>query len=276
MTQVRIPEFQSSPSRRLRNENNIENAFSQSDIPVLVQKKQNDEEKQRQIRLEKKRERSRSNRANESDEQRQIRLRKDRERKQSNRANDTEKERQIRLEKNKKRNRSNRTNETEEQREIRLAKNREQTRSGRTNETEEQYRIRLEKQKKLSQKNRNKKELEKQSQGNNDIEQENNGPRRSIYSHWPEPIPRDLKETRLQQFLQQMSMSELAETTCAVCNIRTPAKDSKKLQISKIPNNHLLKVSEELQNLIKNSIEDTGIFSTIDNTEMTAHVKSSI
>ncbi|CAF4507324.1 unnamed protein product [Rotaria sp. Silwood2] len=69
---------------------------------------------------------------------------------------------------------------------------------------------------------------------------------------WSEPIPRDLKETRLQQFLQQMSMSELAETTCAVCNIRTPAKDSKKLSISKIPNIHLLKVSEELNDLIIN------------------------
>ncbi|CAF4812807.1 unnamed protein product, partial [Rotaria sp. Silwood2] len=26
-----------------------------------------------------------------------------------------------------------------------------------------------------------------------------------IRSLWPEPIPRDLKETRLQQFLEQMS-----------------------------------------------------------------------
>ncbi|CAF4739049.1 unnamed protein product [Rotaria sp. Silwood2] len=69
---------------------------------------------------------------------------------------------------------------------------------------------------------------------------------------WSEPIPRDLKETRLQQFLQRMSMSELAETTYAVCNIRTPAKDSKKLSISKIPNIHLLKVSEELNDLIIN------------------------
>jgi hypothetical protein len=92
----------------------------------------------------------------------------------------------------------------------------------------------------------------------------------------PEPIPRDLKETRLQQFLQQMSMSELAETTCAVCNIRTLAKDSRKLPISKIPNIHLLKGSEELKNLIKSSIETTGIFTNDNNTDTAAHVKSSI
>ena len=55
-----------------------------------------------------------------------------------------------------------------------------------------------------------------------------------------------------------MSMSKLAEATCAICNIRTPAKDSKKIPISKIPNIDLLKVSEELKLLIKNSTENTA------------------
>ncbi|CAF4307776.1 unnamed protein product, partial [Rotaria sordida] len=68
-------------------------------------------------------------------------------------------------------------------------------------------------------------------------------------------------------------MSKLAETTCAVCNIRTSEKDSKKIPISKIPNIHLLKVSEELKNLIKNSSENTSIFTDDNNVQTTSHIK---
>ena len=91
---------------------------------------------------------------------------------------------------------------------------------------------------------------------------------------WPEPIAHDLKETRLQQFLEQMSMSKLAEVTCAVCNIRTPARYSKKIPISKIPNMDLLKVSEELKILIKNSMENTATHTNSNNTHTTSHIKS--
>ncbi len=56
-----------------------------------------------------------------------------------------------------------------------------------------------------------------------------------------------------------MSMSILAEVTCAICNIRVPAKDSKKIPLSKIPNINLLKVGEELDHLFKPSNEDIGI-----------------
>jgi hypothetical protein len=72
-------------------------------------------------------------------------------------------------------------------------------------------------------------------------------------------IPRDLKETRLQEFLQEMSMSVLAEVTCAVCNIRIPAKDSKIIPLSKIPNINLLKVDQELDHLLKSLSKDVGI-----------------
>lgn len=68
-----------------------------------------------------------------------------------------------------------------------------------------------------------------------------------------------MKETRLQEFLQQMSMSVLAEVTCAVCNIRVPAKDSKKIPFSQIPNIHLLKVDKELDHLLKSSSTEFGI-----------------
>jgi hypothetical protein len=55
-----------------------------------MQKDNNDKEEQRQIRLEKKRERSQSSRMNETEEQRQIRLEKKREQDRSNRMNETE------------------------------------------------------------------------------------------------------------------------------------------------------------------------------------------
>ena len=56
-----------------------------------------------------------------------------------------------------------------------------------------------------------------------------------------------------------MSMSVLVELTCAVCNIRVPAKDSKKIPFSKIPNIHLHKVDEELDHLLKSLTKDIGI-----------------
>ncbi|CAF1424611.1 unnamed protein product [Rotaria sordida] len=327
VSQIRTPVFQSSPSRRLRTEDNIRNNFIQPIISDSMNKEKNDKKEQRQNRLEKKREQSRSSRTNETEQQRQIRLEKQRERSQSRRMNDTEEPRQIRLEKNRERTRSsrrneseeqrqirhqmerertlanrtneteqqhqirlekerkrtlaNRTNETEQQHQIRLEKKRERSRPNLTNESEEQRRIRLEQQRKRSQKNRIKKKVEKKTHENIDTEQENTEMRLSIHSSWPEPISRDLKETRLQQFLEQMSMSVLAEATCAVCNVRTPAKDSKKIPISKIPNIHLLKVSEELNDLIinvrstslQNSNMDTEIFANND-MEITERTKN--
>jgi hypothetical protein len=210
-----------------------------------MQKETNDKEERHQIQLQKKRERSRVSRMNETEEQRQIRLQNDRER-----------------------SRSNRSNETEAQRQIRLEKKRERTQSSRTNESDEQRHIRLEQQKKRIQAERTKKKLEKQNNENASI-----GQYSTTHPNWPEPIARDLKDTRLQQFLEQMSMSKLAETTCAVCNIRTSEKDSKKIPFSKIPNVHMLKVSEELKDLIKNSSQNTRIF-TDDNNMLTANVKS--
>jgi hypothetical protein len=145
-TQIRIPEFQSSPGRHLRSETNMENNCTQSIISGAMQKEQNDLEKQHRIRLEKKRESARSSQINETDDQRQHR-----------RENETE------------RSRSSRTDDTEEQRQKRLENDRERTRSSRTNETEEQCHIRLEQQRKRSQANRAKKKLAKRASDNTAI-----------------------------------------------------------------------------------------------------------
>ncbi|CAF3989182.1 unnamed protein product, partial [Adineta steineri] len=76
---------------------------------------------------------------------------------------------------------------------------------------------------------------------------------RNATSSWPEPISRDLKEGCLKKFLHRMSMSALAETTCAVCNIRSPMQKSKSVPASKITSNELLKVSDETKALIMGS-----------------------
>ncbi|CAF2654207.1 unnamed protein product [Rotaria sp. Silwood2] len=78
--------------------------------------------------------------------------------------------------------------------------------------------------------------------------------RNSTSPSWVEPISCDLKENCLKQFLHRMSMSALAETTCAVCSVRIPAQKSKSVLISKRTNSiELLKVSDETNALIMNT-----------------------
>ena len=70
-------------------------------------------------------------------------------------------------------------------------------------------------------------------------------------------------------------MSVLAETTCAVCNIRTPAKYSKTMPVERIPNIHLLKVSQELKDLIKHMNDGTRI-SVTNSMEKIEHAEGNI
>ncbi|CAF3325996.1 unnamed protein product [Rotaria sp. Silwood2] len=78
--QIRIPEYQSSPSRRVRIDASIEKDPAEPIISGSVQNRKSDQENQRQIQLEKKRQRNRSSRMSETEEQRQIRLEKARKR----------------------------------------------------------------------------------------------------------------------------------------------------------------------------------------------------
>ncbi|CAF1331055.1 unnamed protein product [Adineta steineri] len=101
--QIRIPEFQSFPSRRLRSKINIDTDSSQSIMSDTMLHHQNDKEEQRQIRLEKKKELVRSSRLNATEEERQNRLRGERHRSQTSRKNQTEEHRLNRLEQQRKR-----------------------------------------------------------------------------------------------------------------------------------------------------------------------------
>ncbi|CAF4200105.1 unnamed protein product [Rotaria sp. Silwood2] len=194
--QIRIPEFQSSPSRRRRSEHSNETGFVQSTATDAMRQAQNGIHEQRQsameqqiqpsqenlanetiehrrIQLEKQKQRNQRNRSNETAEKRQTRLEQQKQRDQSNRSNEAAEERQTRLKKQKQRDQSNRSNEETEERLIRLKKKKERAQSGRMNETEEQRQVRLEKQGKRSQANRAKKIVAKSTSNKLNTQQQN-------------------------------------------------------------------------------------------------------
>ena len=234
---MRVPQFEESASQRLRSEIHFENNASQYETPILTESGVNNVQDEQEIGPARKGGRI-----------------------QSTRANETEKTRQSRLVKQKKRTKSNKLKETKEQHENRLEKEKDRIKLSRKNETPEQYKSRLEKQKERNKLNREKKRAEKDTIKTRDIEQvatnldmmetdsdetytdviddsdvhpttneilfrsKNN----SAHTVWPEPIPRVLKEGCLQKFINQMSMSELAEVACTICNIRCATLKSKK------------------------------------------------
>ncbi|CAF4116453.1 unnamed protein product [Rotaria sordida] len=228
-TRIRNPEFECSPSSRRRIDS-VEIYSTQSISSSVLQHSQSGIEEQRQLRLDAQSERARSSRMNETAEHHQIRLEKQKRRDQFRRSNETEQQRQIRLEKQRKRSEASRAKK-------KLGKH--------TFDNIDIHRQNIEMQFSEMEEEAS---LDNSSTNENIIKKKND----SNYSSWPESIPRELKEARLQQFLQHMSMSVPAEATCAICNVRTPMQQSKKVPLSKIPNIHLLKVSDELKNLITN------------------------
>ena len=239
------------------------------------------EQQQRQNRLEKKREQSRTKRLNETEEQRQSRLEQEKDRSRTNRMNETTEQHQIRLEKEEDRSRASRENETEEQRQSRLQAEKDRSRANRMSETTEQHQSRLEQQRKRTKINKanvkDKRRVtdvvgvrqqniesetadseESESCDNADLDHSDQNEllfsrKKSSYSSWPEPISRSLKESCLKKFIRRLSMSELSEVICAICNVRTSAQNSKKVPLSNIPNAHLLKVSDDFKNFIQST-----------------------
>ncbi|CAF1299046.1 unnamed protein product [Adineta ricciae] len=267
-THVRIPEFQSSPSRRLRSETDTTNGHVQVIDVDTTGQNEREREDQHQMRLATLRDRA-------------HRLRKDRARAESRRARETQEARQNRLEQMKGHARTSRMNESEDDRRDRLEQMKGHARNGRMDESEEGYQIRIDHQRKRSQVNRINKKLEKQAINNtilhqrdindqvyekrdyihradspiNDIilnDNATNRNKRQDFSTWPAPISAQLKEECLKQFLQRMSMGELAEVTCAICNVGSSKQQCKIVPISTISHKDLLKVSDELRDLITN------------------------
>lgn len=281
---MRVPEFDESSSRRLRTEIDLGNNTSKWKPSTLRSTDTNSVEQERQILLARKRERMQIARMNETEEERQSRLEMEKERVRSARINETEAERQSRLEIEKDKSRNRRKNETEQQYQYRLEKAKDRIQLSRNNETQEQREFRLAKQRERSKINREKKKAEKYGAKLNEIEQvainvdtmetETNethvdtvneinlhvttnkrlfrNETNASLSVWPERVSRVVKERCLKKFINRMSMSELCEVVCAVCNIRCAVKNSKKIPLSKIPNIDLLKVPDELQSVLQN------------------------
>ncbi|CAF4649300.1 unnamed protein product [Rotaria socialis] len=171
--QMRIPEFQASPSQRRRNEHSNETSFAQSTTTDAIREAQNEIQAQYQSVVEQQIKPSQENPVNETMEHRRMQLETQKQRNQRNRSNETAEERHTRLEKQKQRDQWNRSNETAEERQIRLKKVKELAQSSRMNETEEQRQIRLEKQRKRSQANRAKKIAEKSTSNTLNTQQQN-------------------------------------------------------------------------------------------------------
>lgn len=260
----------------------MENELNQSIIPDAMQEDQIDVEEECRLRLDKLNKQARARRIKETNEHRSIRLKKQNHYTQLRRAIETEEEYLKRLKSNNEQTQTSRDNETEEKREKRLKENNERTQTSRDNETKDKREKRLGEQRERSEtvreNNTSKKcalgdiavqgqnidtqlnETENDAYHKNDstdtvIQNETVTNRKKILNSlpWPEPISRGLKEPCLQQFLEQMSMSVLAEATCTACNIRTSVQKIKKIPISKIPHFDLLKVPKELKDLILNT-----------------------
>ncbi|CAF4279712.1 unnamed protein product, partial [Adineta steineri] len=147
VAQIRMPEFESSPNRRVRSDINIESERTKAISPIAIEQAQANIEEEHENRLSLLRERARLRRVNQTEEQRQNRLAKDRERTRSRRESQAEEQRQDRLAKDRERARSRRESDPEEQRQDRLAKDKERARSSRDSQTEEQRQRRLEQKK---------------------------------------------------------------------------------------------------------------------------------
>lgn len=246
-----------------------------------MEQNERERDEQHQMWLVTLRDRARTRRDSETEAQRQDRLRKDRERAQTRRANETQDLRRDRLEQKKEYTRTVRINESEDERQSRLEQKRQYARTARMNESPEEHQIRIDHQRERTQSNRNNKKLEKREINNtivhrqdmHDNAYDNNDyihPARSSLngigrnanvanrnqiqesSTWPAPISTKLKEECLQQFLERMSMDNLAEVTCAICNVRSSKQQCKIVPTSTISDKDLLKVSDELKDLITN------------------------
>ncbi|CAF1591399.1 unnamed protein product, partial [Adineta steineri] len=115
VAQIRMPDFESSPNRRVRSDINIESERTKAISPIAIEQAQADTEEEHENRLSLLRERARLRRVNQTEEQRQNRLAKDRERARSSRDSQAEEQRQRRLEQKKEHARSVRQNETDDQ-----------------------------------------------------------------------------------------------------------------------------------------------------------------
>ncbi|CAF1656077.1 unnamed protein product, partial [Didymodactylos carnosus] len=87
---------------------------------------------------------------------------------------------------------------------------------------------------------------------------------------WPQRISDEIKKKCLQNFVEQVSMSKISESTCCICHIRSPTCKMKQTTVSKIPNISLLKSHEKLYEIIQRTISPVSYIATHDDTNANA------
>ena len=67
---------------------------------------------------------------------------------------------------------------------------------------------------------------------------------------WLKPIDVECKKKCLGNFIRQMSMNFLTESTCGICNVRWYKRNMHYVPLNKIPSIELLRVHNELKHVI--------------------------
>jgi hypothetical protein len=221
MTTVRTPEFSSARDIRKRLILSTESSSSSADEAVPSSRNPDAERKYQE-------------RMRENQQQRNERLARDRQRKSVMRAKENDDQRISRLADQRHRSAINRLHESEQRRSVRLANMRQYSKASHDTETRED---KLRRVRSMSLRRRQKITVMKQQMQTNRL-------------HWPSPIPRQFKEHCLKDFIDQMSMKTLKQSTCAVCNSQASATTMNEYFFEDIPNRMRLEYHSDFVGII--------------------------
>jgi hypothetical protein len=170
----------------------------------------------------------------ENEQQRNERLARDRQQKAVMRENENDNQRLLRLADQQNRSAINRLHETEQRRSVRLANMRQYSKASRETETKED---KLRRVRSMSLQRRQKITFMKHQTQTNNLQ-------------WPSAISQQLKEHCLKDFIDQISMKRLKQSTCAVCNSRTYANTMNEYFFEDIPNRMRLEYHSDFEKII--------------------------
>ena len=79
------------------------------------------------------------------------------------------------------------------------------------------------------------------------------GKSQCAHVEWPRPADLERKKSCLENFIQQMSMSSLAQSVCGICNIRCYNRNVRCVPLDQIPSIELLETHQDLRTIINNA-----------------------
>jgi hypothetical protein len=203
-------------------------------------------------------------RAVENDEERNARLVEDRLRKETTRTNENDEQRNARLVEDRLRQATTRENENDEQRNARLVEDRLRQETTQANENQERRSSRLadmQRRSQLARENESAQQTDERirsvSVRRRERTMEKNQKAQLDRPHWPAAIPTVLKERCLQDFVHKMSMSNLRQSTCAICNITESANSMSEHNMKDIPNKIRLLCDQDLVGIVPGTQDAT-------------------